>query len=99
LLHFCVKIVLYGKKTGSIRLGDETAAPRGFQKAKEINNKFNRVDILVENKKGDLVIFELQNTREADYFQRMLYGTAKVILRRHKRTDNIHLGYKLQLFL
>jgi len=43
-------------------------------------DKFNRVDILVENKKGELVIVEIQNTREADYFQRMLYGTAKVIV-------------------
>jgi predicted transposase/invertase (TIGR01784 family) len=27
-----------------------------------------------------LVIVEIQNTREADYFQRMLYGTAKVVV-------------------
>ena len=44
------------------------------------DNKFNRVDILVENQQGELVIVEIQNTREADYFQRMLYGTAKVIV-------------------
>ena len=44
------------------------------------DDKFNRVDILVENQKGELVIVEIQNTREADYFQRMLYGTAKVIV-------------------
>ncbi|MDX1906153.1 MAG: Rpn family recombination-promoting nuclease/putative transposase [Bacteroidia bacterium] len=44
------------------------------------DDKFNRVDILVENTKGELVIIEIQNTREADYFQRMLYGTAKVIV-------------------
>ena len=43
-------------------------------------DKFNRLDILVENKKGELVIVEIQNTREADYFQRMRYGTAKVIV-------------------
>ena len=45
------------------------------------DDKFNRVDILVENKKGELVIVEIQNTREADYFQRMRYGTAKVIVK------------------
>lgn len=44
------------------------------------DDKFNRVDILVENRHGELVIVEIQNTREADYFQRMLYGTAKVIV-------------------
>lgn len=44
------------------------------------DDKFNRVNILVENRHGELVIVEIQNTREADYFQRMLYGTAKVIV-------------------
>lgn len=44
------------------------------------DDKFNRVDILVENKTGELVIVEIQNTREADYFQKMLYGTAKAIV-------------------
>lgn len=44
------------------------------------NDKFNRVDILVENQKDELVIVEIQNTREADYFQRMLYETSKVIV-------------------
>jgi len=44
------------------------------------DDKFNQVDILVENRKGELVIVEVQNTREADYFQRMLYGTARVIV-------------------
>lgn len=44
------------------------------------DDKFNRVDILVENNRGELVIVEIQNTREADYFQRMLYGTAKIIV-------------------
>lgn len=43
-------------------------------------DKFNRVDLLVEDENGELVIVEIQNTREADYFQRMLYGTAKVIV-------------------
>lgn len=43
------------------------------------DDKFNRVDILVENAKGELVIIEVQNSKEYDYFQRMLYGTSKVI--------------------
>ena len=50
------------------------------------NDKFNRVDILVENEKGEFIIFEIQNTREHTYFHRMLYGVSKVI------TDNISLG-------
>jgi predicted transposase/invertase (TIGR01784 family) len=43
------------------------------------NDKFNRVDILVENEKHELVIIEVQNTQEYDYFHRMLYGASKAI--------------------
>ena len=50
------------------------------------DDKFNRVDILVEDSKGELMIIEIQNQNEFDYFQRMIYGTAKVI------SDFINLG-------
>ena len=43
------------------------------------DDKFNRVDILVENDKGEFVIIEVQSTLEHDYFQRMLYGASKTI--------------------
>jgi predicted transposase/invertase (TIGR01784 family) len=43
------------------------------------DDKFNRVDILVENEKGELVIIEVQNTQEHDYFHRMLFGASKAI--------------------
>ncbi len=43
------------------------------------DDKFNRVDIIAENSKQEIIIIEVQVNREADYFQRMLYGTAKVI--------------------
>ena len=42
------------------------------------SDKFNRVDILAEDEKGELMIFEIQNNRELDYFHRMAYGTSKV---------------------
>ena len=38
------------------------------------DDKFNRVDILVEDTKGRLIIVEVQNNRELDYFHRILYG-------------------------
>ena len=44
-----------------------------------IDDKFNRVDMLAENSKGELVIIEVQNNRELDYFHRMLYGVSKAI--------------------
>jgi len=43
------------------------------------DDKHNRVDILVENSKDELVIVEVQNSKEYDYFHRMLYGTSKAI--------------------
>ena len=43
------------------------------------DDKYNDVDILVENTKGELIIIEVQNTKEYDYFHRILYGTSKAI--------------------
>lgn len=42
-------------------------------------DKHNRVDILVEDSLGELIIVEVQNSKEYDYFHRILYGTSKVI--------------------
>ena len=50
------------------------------------SDKFNRVDVLAENNKKELIIIEVQNTRELYYFQRMLYGVSKAI------TEYIHEG-------
>ena len=49
-------------------------------------DKYNRVDILTENSKNELVIIEIQNTYEIDYFQRMSYGVSKSI------AENLFLG-------
>jgi predicted transposase/invertase (TIGR01784 family) len=43
------------------------------------SDKFNRVDLLVKNTNDELVIIEIQNENEYDYFHRMAYGTSKVI--------------------
>jgi predicted transposase/invertase (TIGR01784 family) len=44
-----------------------------------VNDKFNRVDIFVENSHGELLIIEMQNSDQVDYFLRMLYGVSKAI--------------------
>ncbi len=49
-------------------------------------DKHNRVDILVENSRNELIIIEVQNSKEYDYFHRILYGTSKAI------TDHIGEG-------
>lgn len=46
---------------------------------KVYSDKFNRLDMLVKNAKDELVVIEIQNENEYDYFHRMAYGTAKVI--------------------
>lgn len=43
------------------------------------NDKHNRVDMLVKNGKGELIIIEIQNQSEYDYFHRMAYGASKVL--------------------
>jgi predicted transposase/invertase (TIGR01784 family) len=48
--------------------------------------KFNRVDILAEDAQKQLIIIELQNNREVDYFQRMLFGVSKAV------TEYINIG-------
>ena len=50
------------------------------------SDKFNRVDIKALNSKGEIIIVEIQNTREVHYLERILYGVAKAI------TEHISLG-------
>ncbi len=52
------------------------------------DDKFNRVDILTQNSKNELIIIEIQSTYEIDYFQRMSYGVSKAI------SENLNLGQK-----
>ncbi len=44
--------------------------------------KYNRVDILVKDSNEDLILIEVQNQKEDDYFKRMHYGQAKAISER-----------------
>ena len=44
------------------------------------DDKFNRVDIMVENTAGELLIIEVQAEDQLDYLQRLLYGTSKVVV-------------------
>ena len=44
------------------------------------NDKLNRVDLLVKNTQQELILIEIQNDSEVDYFQRMLYGASKLLV-------------------
>ncbi len=49
-------------------------------------DKFNRVDLLTVDDKGEYIIIEIQNEREVHYLERLLYGTSKLIV------ENLKLG-------
>ena len=42
-------------------------------------DKYNRVDMLAVNSRGELILIEVQNNNEYAYFQRMLFGTSKLV--------------------
>src|SRR5665648_5283 len=44
------------------------------------NRKFNRVDLKCKDSQGRQIIIEIQNQREADYLQRLLWGTSRAVV-------------------
>ena len=42
-------------------------------------DKYNRVDILVKSQNNELMLVEVQNDSEIDYFQRMIFGVSKLV--------------------
>jgi len=56
------------------------------------DDKFNRIDMLAENDRSELIIIEVQNNRELDYFHRMLYGVSKAITEYiHEKEEYVHV--------
>ncbi len=49
-------------------------------------DKQNRLDLLAENAKKELILIEVQNEDEQDYLLRMLYGTSKIVV------ENLEIG-------
>lgn len=73
----------------TVLLGDKTQIVEILESEsnqQEENDKFNRVNIKAKNSKGEIILVEVQNTREIHYLERILYGVAKTI------TEHIHLG-------
>ncbi|HEX9059609.1 MAG TPA: Rpn family recombination-promoting nuclease/putative transposase [Clostridia bacterium] len=52
------------------------------------NRKFNRVDLKCKDSQGRQIIIEIQNQREADYLQSLLWGTSKAVV------EGLQLGSK-----
>ena len=63
-------------------------------------DKYNRVDILAENSKKELILIEVQNNNEYAYFQRMLLGTSKLVteyINRGESYDNVRKVYSVNI--
>lgn len=64
------------------------------------DDKQNRVDLLAEDEKGELYIIEVQNETEVAYFQRMLFGTSKLVteyINRGQNYDHIRKIYSVNI--
>lgn len=64
------------------------------------DDKQNRVDVLAEDDKGQLYLIEVQNESEVAYFQRMLFGTSKLVteyINRGQNYDNIRKIYSVNI--
>ncbi len=70
----------------------------GNQESEE--DKYNRVDILAEDEHGELFLIEVQNNNEYAYFQRMLFGTSKLItdyIERGQGYENVKKVYSINI--
>ena len=64
------------------------------------DNKQNRVDLLAENDKNELFLIEIQNNTEFAYFQRMLFGTSKLVteyINRGQGYDHVRKIYSVYI--
>ena len=64
------------------------------------DDKYNRVDMLAENEKGELFLIEVQNNTEYAYFQRMLFGTSKLVteyINRGEPYENVRKVYSVNI--
>jgi hypothetical protein len=62
--------------------------------------KQNRVDILAEDSRGELILLEVQNNNEFAYFQRMLFGTSKLVteyIQRGQGYDKVRKVYSINI--
>lgn len=63
-------------------------------------DKYNRVDLLAEDSKGTLMLIEIQNNNEYAYFQRMLFGTSKLVteyINRGEGYDKVRKVYSINI--
>ena len=84
--NFAVLEGLITVLTGEVVKIEELLESEGNQES--ASDKYNRVDIKAKNDKGEIIIVEVQLTRQFYFLQRMLYGVSKAI------TEHIEIGNK-----
>ena len=63
-------------------------------------DKYNRVDLLALDSKGELILIEVQNNNEYAYFQRMLFGVSKLVteyINRGAGYENVRKVYSVNI--
>jgi len=66
----------------------------------EKDDKYNKVDVLVELQNKEIVLIEVQITSQSDYFHRILYGTSRIIteyLNEGEEYSNIKKVYSVNI--
>lgn len=48
--------------------------------AQSDQDKFNRVDLLVQDEQGEIIFIEIQHNRDAHYLKHLLYGASKLVV-------------------
>ena len=64
------------------------------------DSKFNRVDIMAKTDKGELIIVEIQLSRQLHYLERILFGVGKAItdhIARGERYDKVKKVYSISI--
>lgn len=64
------------------------------------DDKYNHVDMLAVNDKGELFLIEVQNNTEYAYFQRMLFGTSKLVteyIKKGQGYENVRKVYSVNI--
>ena len=64
------------------------------------DEKYNDVDILIRNSQDEHIIIEVQNSKQIDYFHRILFGASKVIteyIQKKQAYENIKKVYSVTI--
>ena len=86
VLEGLITVLLEESVTITEILESESKTMVSTNRQERLEDKGNRVDVKAKTSEGEYIIVEVQLTKERDFFQRILFGTATAI------TDQIEMG-------